>query len=119
MTTTSKEPARRPQEPILEKEPRACSQKDLEGFEQTLTDLWGFAPRSYQMQAICAQLKREDVLVHAGTGLGKTAIAAGPHAHPSAIGKVTLMVSPLLALHDEMVRMLYCRRCIKLTIVYR
>lgn len=93
--------------------------EDLEGFEQTLTDLWGFAPRSYQMQAICAQLKREDVLVHAGTGLGKTAIAAGPHAHPSAIGKVTLMVSPLLALHDEMVRMLYCRRCIKLTIVYR
>ncbi|KAK0486708.1 P-loop containing nucleoside triphosphate hydrolase protein [Armillaria luteobubalina] len=44
-----------------------------------------------------------DVLVHAGTGLGKTAIAAGPHAHPSSEGKVTLMISPLIALHDEQV----------------
>ncbi|KII85091.1 hypothetical protein PLICRDRAFT_145764 [Plicaturopsis crispa FD-325 SS-3] len=54
------------------------------------------------MEAIEAQLKKKDVLVHAGTGLGKTAIAAGPHAHPSAKGKVTLMVSPLIALHEEM-----------------
>lgn len=42
--------------------------------------------------------------MHAGTGQGKTAIAVGPHLHPSTKGKVTLMVSPLIALHDEMVR---------------
>ena len=112
MASTSRAPARRPPESTIEKEPKACSQQELEGFEQLLTDLWGFAPRSFQMEAISAQLKREDVLVHAGTGLGKTAIAAGPHAHPSAVGKVTLMVSPLLALHDEMVCMVRCRNCV-------
>ncbi|KDR71310.1 hypothetical protein GALMADRAFT_1345788 [Galerina marginata CBS 339.88] len=55
------------------------------------------------MEGIIAQLKRQDVLIHAGTGMGKTAVAAGPHAHPSAKGRVTIMVSPLIALHDEMV----------------
>ncbi len=35
--------------------------------------------------------------------MGKTAIAAGPHAHPTSEGKVTLMISPLIALHDEQV----------------
>ncbi|CAA7263222.1 unnamed protein product [Cyclocybe aegerita] len=55
------------------------------------------------MDAINAQLEMRDVLVHAGTGTGKTAIAAGPHVHPSAKGKVLIMVSPLIALHDEMV----------------
>ncbi|KAJ7844625.1 hypothetical protein B0H14DRAFT_3455485 [Mycena olivaceomarginata] len=33
----------------------------------------------------------------------KTGIAAGPHLLPSSQGKVTLMVSPLLSLHDEQV----------------
>ena len=42
-------------------------------------------------------------MVHAGTGSGKTGIAAGPHVHPSSKGKVTITVSPLLALHDEQV----------------
>jgi superfamily II DNA helicase RecQ len=55
------------------------------------------------MAGIIVQLKRQDVLIHAGTGMGKTAVAAGPHVHPSAKGRVTLMVSPLIALHDEMV----------------
>ncbi|KAJ6617238.1 P-loop containing nucleoside triphosphate hydrolase protein [Mycena sp. CBHHK59/15] len=57
----------------------------------------------YQMEGIEAQLQMQDVLVHAGTGMGKTTIAAGPHAHPTSIGKVTLMISPLIALHDEQV----------------
>ena len=64
---------------------------------------WEHSPRPFQLDAIRAQLKGLDVIVHAGTGQGKTAIAAGPHAHPSAKGKVTLMISPLIALHDEMV----------------
>ncbi|KAJ6573646.1 hypothetical protein B0H10DRAFT_2237000 [Mycena sp. CBHHK59/15] len=34
---------------------------------------------------------------------GKTGIAAGPHLLPSSKGKVTLMVSPLLSLHEEQV----------------
>ncbi|KAF6743084.1 ATP-dependent DNA helicase RecQ [Ephemerocybe angulata] len=36
-----------------------------------------------------------------GTGYGKTAVAAGPHAHPAAKGMVTFMVSPLIALQEE------------------
>ncbi|KAJ7698295.1 hypothetical protein B0H17DRAFT_1196880 [Mycena rosella] len=55
----------------------------------------------YQMEGIEAQLQMRDVLVHAGTGMGKTTIAAGPHAHPSSAGKIMLMISPLIALHDE------------------
>ncbi|KAF8153775.1 P-loop containing nucleoside triphosphate hydrolase protein [Crassisporium funariophilum] len=84
---------------------RACANAELEGLEDMIVDRfqWKYAPRAFQMEAIKAQLKLHDVLVHAGTGLGKTAIAAGPHAHPSAKGKVTLMVSPLMALHNEMV----------------
>ncbi|KAJ7035030.1 P-loop containing nucleoside triphosphate hydrolase protein [Mycena alexandri] len=59
--------------------------------------------RQYQMDGIEAQLQMRDVLVHAGTGMGKTTIAAGPYAHPTSAGKVTLMISPLIALHDEQV----------------
>lgn len=59
--------------------------------------------RQYQIDGIEAQLQMRDVLVHAGTGMGKTTIAAGPHAHPTSAGKVTLMISPLIALHDEQV----------------
>ncbi|KAJ7241219.1 P-loop containing nucleoside triphosphate hydrolase protein [Mycena haematopus] len=55
------------------------------------------------MQGIEAQLQMRGCVVHAGTGMGKTTIAAGPHAHPSSVGKVTLMISPLIALHDEQV----------------
>jgi ATP-dependent helicase YprA (DUF1998 family) len=60
--------------------------------------------KAHQLEAIIGQLQMRDVLVHAGTGSGKTAIAAGPHAHKSSEGKVTLMISPLIALHDEQVR---------------
>lgn len=48
-----------------------------------------------------AQLLRKDILIHAGTGSGKTACAAGPHALPEMKGMVTLMVSPLIALQEE------------------
>jgi glyoxylase-like metal-dependent hydrolase (beta-lactamase superfamily II) len=56
-----------------------------------------------QMDAITAQLQMRDMLVHAGTGSGKTMVAAGPHAYKSSKEKVTLMVLPLIALHDEQV----------------
>ncbi|KAJ7075971.1 hypothetical protein C8R43DRAFT_847866, partial [Mycena crocata] len=64
---------------------------------------WKHSARKYQMEGIEAQLQMRDVLVHAGTGMEKTTIAAGPHAHPFSAGKVTLMISPLIALHDEQV----------------
>lgn len=64
---------------------------------------WTHTPRDFQMEAIRAQLQRRDVVVHAGTGSGKTFIAAGPHAHEETKGKVTLLISPLIALQDEQV----------------
>ncbi|KAF6759687.1 P-loop containing nucleoside triphosphate hydrolase protein [Ephemerocybe angulata] len=65
---------------------------------------WTRSPRQFQLDAVKAQLEKKDVLIHAGTGSGKTVVAAGPHAHPLAKGKVTIMVSPLIALQEEQVK---------------
>ncbi|KAF8151398.1 P-loop containing nucleoside triphosphate hydrolase protein [Crassisporium funariophilum] len=83
-------------------EKRPCLDKDLVGFENKLAERWVFHLREYQLKGIIAQLKQQDVLIHAGTGMEKTAVAAGPHLHASLLGKVTIMVLPLIALHDEM-----------------
>jgi superfamily II DNA helicase RecQ len=98
---------------------KAPRPKDLSNARKPLTNVelrsleediqakfqWTHTMKPHQVEAIIAQLQMRDVLVHAGTGSGKTAIAAGPHAHKSSIGKVTLMISPLIALHDEQVRL--------------
>jgi len=57
----------------------------------------------FQLECMAAQVLQTDVLLHAATGSGKTGIAAGPHLLPSSKGKVTLVISPLLSLHDEQV----------------
>ncbi|KAF5313671.1 hypothetical protein D9611_010068 [Ephemerocybe angulata] len=79
--------------------------EELEDLAQAMKDTfkWEHSPREFQVKAVKAQLQRKDVLIHAGTGLGKTAVAAGPHAHKSSKGKVTIMVSPLIALQEEQV----------------
>lgn len=82
---------------------RPLTRDELQGLDEIIKERTGWAPKGFQMDAIEAQLKLVDVLCHAGTGSGKTAIVAGPHLHPSSKGKVTLMVSPLIALHEEMV----------------
>lgn len=64
---------------------------------------WAHVPQDYQVEAVKAQLVRKDVLIHAGTGSGKTAVAAGPYALEETKGLVTLMVSPLIALQEEQV----------------
>jgi len=80
-------------------------EEELEGFDQTMREKfkWPHTPRKFQLDAITSQLLRKDVVVHAGTGFGKTAIAAGPHTHDKAKGMVTFMVSPLIALQEEQV----------------
>lgn len=65
---------------------------------------WNHSPREFQLDTIKAQLLRKDVLIHAGTGSGKTFVAAGPHAHEATKGMVTFLVSPLIALQEEQVR---------------
>ncbi|KAJ7106023.1 P-loop containing nucleoside triphosphate hydrolase protein [Mycena crocata] len=64
---------------------------------------WTDGGKPFQLKCMGAQVMGKDCLLHAATGSGKTGIAAGPHLLPSSKGKVTLMVSPLLSLHDEQV----------------
>lgn len=65
---------------------------------------WDSEPRLFQLKAVQAQLEGIDIVVQAPTGAGKTAIAAGPHVWPTMKGRITLMISPLLALENEMVK---------------
>ncbi|KAL1740170.1 P-loop containing nucleoside triphosphate hydrolase protein [Schizophyllum fasciatum] len=77
--------------------------EELRTLPTLLAASFGYEPREFQTRAVGAQLQHKDTIVHAGTGFGKTAIAAGPHFHGSAKGGITLMISPLIALHDEQV----------------
>ena len=79
--------------------------QDLQYISQKIKEKfnWTHKPRPFQETAVIAQLTRKDVLIHAGTGMGKTVVAAGPHAHEATKGMVTFMVSPLLALQEEQV----------------
>ncbi|KAF7352556.1 ATP-dependent DNA helicase Q-like 3 [Mycena venus] len=75
----------------------------LPGLIRTHYTKWTNGAKDFQLECMGAQKLGKDVLLHASTGAGKTGIAAGPHLLPSSKGKVTLMVSPLLSLHDEQV----------------
>jgi len=91
---TKESPGRKP---LSEDERQQLSKSIGESFG------WSTGPKNFQMEAIVAQLERRDVLVNAGTGSGKTGIAAGPHVHSSIKQRTTIVVSPLLQLHDEQV----------------
>ncbi|KDN47382.1 hypothetical protein RSAG8_03522, partial [Rhizoctonia solani AG-8 WAC10335] len=58
--------------------------------------------RPFQLDGVLYQVMRSDAVVHAGTGLGKTAIASGLYALPEYANKLTIMVSPLTALQSDM-----------------
>ncbi|KAJ7125752.1 P-loop containing nucleoside triphosphate hydrolase protein [Mycena crocata] len=75
----------------------------LPGLIRTHYTKWTAGARDFQLDCMKAQKRGTNVILHAATGSGKTGIAAGPHLLPSSKGKVTLMVSPLLSLHDEQV----------------
>ncbi|KAI0071881.1 P-loop containing nucleoside triphosphate hydrolase protein, partial [Panus rudis PR-1116 ss-1] len=64
---------------------------------------WDNEPHYFQLEGTRAQLEGTDMIIQAPTGCGKTAVAAGPHVWPSSKGKITIVISPLLALEEEMV----------------
>jgi ATP-dependent helicase YprA (DUF1998 family) len=80
------------------------SPESIDGLKTMFEARTGHAPREFQLQATLAQIMRKDVVVLAGTGSGKTAIAAAPHLLPESRGRVSILISPLLALHSEQVR---------------
>jgi hypothetical protein len=75
---------------------------------------WTNGATPTQLQCMGAQALGRDTILHAATGAGKTGIAAGPHLLPSSKGKVTLIISPLLSLHEEQVTSIACTRCLYL-----
>ncbi|KIK51592.1 hypothetical protein GYMLUDRAFT_251969 [Collybiopsis luxurians FD-317 M1] len=82
---------------------KPLSDDDLESLDEDVKQMFhkNFILRDFQKEAARAQLQQKDTIVHAHTGAGKTAIVAAPHAHPSSKGKITFLVSPLIALQDE------------------
>ena len=90
---------------------KAAELLNLPELIETHFKTWTDGARDFQLESMEAQALGKDVLIHAATSSGKTGIAAGPHLLPSSKGKVTLFVSPLLALHDEQVIIFYlfCR----------
>ena len=87
----------------------AARLKELEMLPDLIKEkitTWKDGARPFQIECMRAQILHQDLLLHAATGAGKTGIAAGPHLLPSSKGKVTLFVSPLLALHEEQVGLL-------------
>lgn len=95
----------------------AALEKELEKLPElikTCFKKWTDGARDFQLSCMRAQVLKQDVLLQAAIGSGKTGIAAGPHLLPSSKGKVTLVVSPLLALEDEQVLIdikdMYCMK---------
>jgi superfamily II DNA or RNA helicase len=60
-------------------------------------------PCHFQVNLIKAQEEWQDAICQAATGMGKTAVAAGPYALPKNERRVTIMISPLIGLQNEMV----------------
>ncbi|KAF8804137.1 P-loop containing nucleoside triphosphate hydrolase protein [Phlegmacium glaucopus] len=98
---------------VLPKRTSQLSSAQREAIKKEVDDLpnlikinytgWKDGAKEFQLSAIAAQVCGTDVLLQAATGSGKTGIAAAPHLLPSSEGKVTLFVSPLLALQEEQV----------------
>ena len=91
---------------------KGLTSTNLKNLGQKIKDhfKWKHTPREFQLEAIRSQLLRKDVLIHAGTGSGKTFVAAGPHTHEGTKGMVTFVVSPLIALQEEQVSLYRNRR---------
>ncbi|KAH9915831.1 P-loop containing nucleoside triphosphate hydrolase protein, partial [Fomitopsis serialis] len=84
--------------------PRKLTDEDVSNLSRLMEEKYGWTPQSFQLAGIQAQLEGVDMALQAPTGAGKTAIVAGAHLWPHEQPKVTIMVSPLLSLEDEMVK---------------
>lgn len=88
--------------------PKKMTPDEVEALRRFMREqLGGREPRDVQVDLAVAQEERKDAVGQLPTGHGKTAIAAAPYSlEKNRVDKrVTLMVSPLIGLQDEMVRM--------------
>ncbi len=84
--------------------PHKLSEEECRQLRELMQQqLGGKTPRDFQVDMAIAQEERRDAMCHAATGLGKTLIAAAPFALEKNKTRVTIMVSPLVALQNEMV----------------
>lgn len=67
-----------------------------------LCEWWEQEPKSYQVKGTHAILKGEDVIVHAGTGSGKSRLLASCLMHGE--GRVGICAVPLVDLAEDQVR---------------
>ncbi|KAL1671144.1 P-loop containing nucleoside triphosphate hydrolase protein [Schizophyllum commune] len=84
------------------------SQTQLDEFRQQIRDqqLHGHDPRDFQLRLAQAQEEGQDAICQAHTGAGKTLVASAPYVLEKNAGMTTLMVSPLIALMNEMVALM-------------
>ncbi|TFY74604.1 hypothetical protein EWM64_g9407 [Hericium alpestre] len=82
---------------------RKLSADEIEKIRALMKEqLGGREPRVFQLDLVQAQEERRDALCQAATGQGKTAVTAGPYVLEKNADRVTIMVSPLIGLQNEM-----------------
>lgn len=78
--------------------------EDLRSRMQTQL-LRGQEPRPFQLRLAQAQEEGQDAICQAATGQGKTVVASAPYVLEKNADRTTLVISPLIALQNEMVRL--------------
>lgn len=68
----------------------------------------GWSLTDFQIKSLEGLAAGKDVVLHAGTGSGKTAVIAALHMLAKTEGMISFVVSPLIALQDEQVSHLNC-----------
>ncbi|KAI5885343.1 P-loop containing nucleoside triphosphate hydrolase protein [Schizophyllum commune H4-8] len=77
--------------------------EDLRSRMQTQL-LRGQEPRPFQLRLAQAQEEGQDAICQAATGQGRTVVASAPYVLEKNADRTTLVISPLIALQNEMVR---------------
>ncbi|KLO09018.1 P-loop containing nucleoside triphosphate hydrolase protein [Schizopora paradoxa] len=104
LPSSFRDPTKNP-ETSRDSEPRRLNEEELAEVKKAMEAHFqdGRMPRDFQIDMVVAQEESRDAMCHAATGLGKTFIAAAPFLLERNKTRVTIMVSPLVALQNEMV----------------
>ena len=85
-------------------DPQKMTTKESENLHNLMCKQFnGKEPHHFQVNLMKAQEEWQDAICQAATGMGKTAITTGPYVLPKNVKRVTVMISPLIRLQNEMV----------------